>query len=244
MKIKQIFTSGQKNPNKWMIILITVNILYYLISFFISALWSGSQIVEFFSPSNMGLLIMGASGREIVFEWHMYYTLMNANFLHANLMHIGFNMVAFFQLFKPVCWSYGTDRALIIYLISGVFAFFCSAVMGVVFTVGASGAIFGLMGALLFYGLKRGDAAGRSILWQVGVWAVIILVIGFVSEGVNNVAHLTGMAAGFALGSGLGFHKREGFLTVVGANALIAIAVLCLLYPFFNIVKTLIGSLL
>lgn len=237
MKISKFFAPMQKNPNNWMIIIIAVNIAYYVISLIVSIFWPQGKSMEFFSPSNAGLIIMGASGSDILFKAGWVYSLVNANFLHGNVLHLAFNMLAFFQLFKPVCWSYGTDRGITIYLLSGIFAYFCSALMGIQLTIGASGAIFGLMGALLFYGWRRGDDMGRIIFRQIGIWAVLILVMGFMSQGINNVAHLTGLIGGAVLGWGLGFKQRENFFLVLLANILIVITVLCLLYPAVVVLK-------
>lgn len=231
MKLRKFFTPQQKNPELWVKILIVVNIVYYLASILVSYVFAGAASIDFFSPASMGLVVMGASGSELVFKYHLIYSLVNANFLHGNLMHIAFNMIALYQLFRPVAWSYGTDRALVIYLASGVFAYFCSALMGIQFTVGASGAIFGLMGALLYFAKSRGDLFGQKLFKEIAVWAVIILVMGFMSEGVNNVAHLTGLISGSFLGWALNFRKREGYKIVAAANICLLITLLCLLYP-------------
>lgn len=193
--------------------------------------------MEFFSPSGQGLIIMGAAGSEILFRFHMVFSLINANFLHGNVLHIVFNMLAVFQLFKPVCWSYGADRAIIIYLVSGVFAYLCSCVIGIQLTIGASGAIFGLMGALLYYGWRRGDNMGRALFRQIAIWAALVLVMGFMSEGINNVAHLTGLIGGEVLGWFMGFRTRESFRQVLLSNVLIIITILCLLYPVIVIFR-------
>lgn len=231
MNLLRFFSPGQKKVALWVKILIGVNVVYYLAALFVSNLLSEVASVGFLSPSGPGLLVMGASGQELLARFHMFHSLINANFLHANLMHIGFNMVAFYQLFRPVCWSYGTDRGLVIYLVSGVFAYICSAVMGIQFTVGASGAVFGLMGALLYFAKSRGDLFGQRLFKEIAVWAVLVLAIGCFSEGVNNVAHLTGLIAGVVLGWLLGYKTRENRKIVTIANICLVITVLCLLYP-------------
>lgn len=231
MNLLGFFSPGQKKVALWVKILIGVNIVYYMASLYVSHILPVSANMEFFSPSGPGLLVMGASGRELLVRFHMFHSLINANFLHANLMHIAFNMVAFYQLFRPVCWSYGTDRGLVIYLVSGVFAYICSAVVGIEFTVGASGAVFGLMGALLYFAKSRGDLFGQRLFKEIAIWAALVLVIGFFAEGVNNVAHLTGLIAGGFLGWLLGYKTRESRKIVLIANIILIITVLCLLYP-------------
>ncbi|HEY0782051.1 MAG TPA: rhomboid family intramembrane serine protease, partial [Thermoanaerobaculia bacterium] len=76
-------------------------------------------------------------------------------------------------------------------------------------SAGASGAIFGVMGALIAFLLRRRsalNAAGRSILGQLAMWAAINVVLGFTTPGIDNAAHLGGCAAGFLLG--LTFRER------------------------------------
>ena len=237
MNVQIFFSPRQKNPELWVKILIVVNVIYYLISLLVSYLLPGSTSIGFFSPTAQSLVNMGASGSKHLFQACMVHSLINANFLHVGIMHLLFNMVAFFQLFRPVCWSYGTDRALVIYIGSGVFAFLCSAIMGIQLTVGASGAIFGLMGALLYYAKSRGDLAGKRLFKEIAFWAVLILVIGFMFAGVNNVAHLTGLIAGGTFGWFLGFRTGENRKIVLVSNICFFITFVCLLYPIVIIVQ-------
>ena len=71
------------------------------------------------------------------------------------------------------------------------------------FTIGASGSIFGLLGAIVAYGRKRGGVYGRMVLQQYGQWALILFIMGFFMPGVNNWAHAGGFAGGFIAGLGL-----------------------------------------
>lgn len=219
-----------KSPELWVKILIGVNVLFYLISMVMPVGGKAAGLLEVFSPSNLSLVLLGATGQELLFTHHRFFTLVNAGFLHANPIHILFNMAALWQLFRPVAWSYGTDRALLIYLVTGVFAFLCSCVAGIQLTVGASASICGLMGALLYYAKSRGDHFGNALFREIGMWAIIMVVFGFTVPGVNNAAHLAGLLGGAGFGFLLGFRTRETKRLVLLTNICAIVTVLCLLY--------------
>ena len=74
--------------------------------------------------------------------------------------------------------------------------FVVSNFVGVPFTVGASGSIFGLLGAMVAFGRRRGGAFGAMVLRQYGQWALVLFVLGFFMSGVNNLAHAGGFVGG------------------------------------------------
>lgn len=228
----------QKNPDLWVKIIIAVNVVFYIISLVILRQPSGNPF-DFFSPSGSSLLLLGGSGSIPVLEYHRYFSIVNANFLHASVLHIGFNMVALWQLFRPVGYVYGTDRALIIYLVSGFMAFLISSVAHVEFTVGASGAVCGLMGALLYFAKSRGDLMGQKLFKEIVIWIVILFAFGFTAGGVNNLAHGAGIVCGALLGFLLNFRRRETVKEVLASSVCILITVLCLLYGLITTIGVL-----
>ena len=120
---------------------------------------------------------------------------------------------------------YGPARLVIIFTISGAAGFVVSNSLGVPFTIGASGSIFGLLGAIVAYGRKRGGVYGRMVLQQYGQWALILFIMGFFMAGVNNWAHAGGFAGGFLSGLGLSLaeHRDETPLDKLLGAALIAL---------------------
>jgi rhomboid protease GluP len=75
--------------------------------------------------------------------------------------------------------------------------------------VGASGAIFGLLGGMVAYGRRRGGAFGAMVLRQYGQWALVLFILGFFASGVNNLAHAGGFVGGFGSGLVLSFSERR-----------------------------------
>jgi rhomboid protease GluP len=161
----------------------------------------------FLSPGNGALHLLGASGAiPVVVERH-WWTPLSAGWLHGGLLHIVFNMLWVRQLAPVTAAIYGPARAMLIYIGASVVGFtmssfglfipVLSSLLGrSLFTVGASAAIFGLLGALVYAG-RRGIAmhVGR----QAWMYALILFVFGVIMPQVDNWAHLGGFLGGFGL---------------------------------------------
>ena len=161
--------------------------------------------LNFLSPSLNSLFVFGASGAIPVFGYGRWWTFLTAGWLHAGLLHIFFNMMWVRQLAPPTSEMYGASRMVIIYTIAGIVGFAASTMSGTLvflpamlrgagFTVGASAPIFGLLGALVFYGRRTGSSAVGD---QAKSWAVMLFIFGFIMPGVDNWAHLGGFAGGY-----------------------------------------------
>jgi rhomboid protease GluP len=120
---------------------------------------------------------------------------------------------------------YGRSRLILIFTAGGVLGFVVSNGVGVPFTIGASGAIFGLLGAMVCYGRSRGGTFGVAILRQYGQWALVLFVLGFLMAGVNNFAHAGGFAGGYLAAAALGHSDRK---PERGAHQLAAAAIIAL----------------
>jgi len=127
-------------------------------------------------------------------------------FLHADLLHIGVNMYSLWALGPAVERFFGQARFLIVYLLSGICGVLLSLVMSPAPSVGASGAIFGLLGALAaFLYLHRATFGqlGAMQLRQLVFVALINLGMGL-TPGIDNWGHVGGLVAGVALAWSLG----------------------------------------
>lgn len=163
---------------------------------------------DIFSPSPRILDALGMTG---AYAWAQgrWWTLFTAIYLHGSLLHILFNVLWIRQLGPAVEELYGPARLVVIFTVSGAAGFLASNWLGVVFTIGASGSIFGLLGAMVAFGRKRGGLFGRMVLRQYGQWALILFVLGFFMAGVNNWAHAAGFAGGYAAGLLLSLAERQ-----------------------------------
>ncbi len=164
---------------------------------------------DIFSPSARMLDTLGMTG---AYAWAAgrWWTLLTAIYLHGNLLHILFNVLWIRQLGPAVEDAYGPARLMIIFSVAGVAGFVVSNAVGVPFTIGASGSIFGLLGAMIAFGRRRGGVFGGLILRQYGQWALVMFIFGFFMSGVNNLAHAGGFAGGLATGLLLSMAERRG----------------------------------
>jgi rhomboid protease GluP len=144
---------------------------------------------------------LGASEGISIFVKHEWYRLVTAMFLHGGLIHIGFNMMVLMDLGPIVEEVYGSARYFFMYMVCGIFSFAVSAYTGH-YSVGASGAILGMAGVLIAITTKRGGIQMKEMRSRLISWVVTIFLIGLVFRGLqtDNMAHLGGLAAGFALG--------------------------------------------
>ncbi len=156
-------------------------------------------------------------------EW---WRLMSGAFLHGSIMHILFNMYVLFALGPTLERILGHARYLVLYLVAALggavasylFTFVCTP------SVGASGAIFGLMGALVVAGRRL-----RFDITQVLVLLAINLVIGFVSPNVDWRAHIGGMLVGALVAAVFVFAPRAHRLLWQSAGVSGIVVVLLLL---------------
>ena len=143
---------------------------------------------------------LGASYGPAIFYENEWWRLITAMFLHAGLLHIGFNMMALMQLGPPLEELYGSARYLFFYVVTGAFGYLVSAATGH-FSLGASGALLGLVGLLLAITTKRGGTYMREIRSRLITDVVILFALGFSGfMAMDNFAHGGGLAAGFLLG--------------------------------------------
>lgn len=224
-----VLTKGLVGGERLIHIIIAVNAFMFLLSLLMGSRgWRPSaNPLTLLSPDSQGLLLLGATGVIPIDRFHHWYTLVSASYLHGGILHIVFNMLALRQIAHLVIREYGTHRMMIIYTLSGVGGFLVSYLAGVNFTIGASAAVCGLIGAALYYGKSRGGVYGQAIYRQVGGWAVGIVLFGLMVPGINNWAHGGGMAAGALLGLLVGYHDRtkESVLhRFLGAGCLVGTA--------------------
>jgi rhomboid protease GluP len=161
------------------------------------AIFQNMSLFSFLSPGSVALYQLGMTGG-VAWRENWWWTLLTAQYLHGGLLHIFFNVMWIRNLGPAVEGAYGPARAFVIFNVSGVLGFVVSNFMAGTPTIGASGAIFGMLAALIVYSRRRGISQMSAQLWQ---WALILFVFGFLMSGVNNWAHAGGFAGGWAAGS-------------------------------------------
>ena len=180
-------------------VLLALNIAIFLIP----TLLQLAGVKLFGYPINDVILSLGAKDNQGIVDGQ-YYRLLTSMFLHLGIIHIGVNAYSLYAIGPETERLYGTARFLAIYFIAGLAGGVASFALSAAPGVGASGAIFGLVGALaVFYYTSRnllGDIARRQLGSLITV-IMINLFIGFSASGViDNFAHLGGLAGGALLG--------------------------------------------
>ena len=164
-------------------ILIGLCLLMFVISGFGM---SATNLVKF--GANIGFLVKSGE----------VYRLITYMFLHAGIIHIFFNMYSLYVIGPRVEDFFGKWKFLLIYILSGISGGLLSIAMnGDVLSVGASGAIFGLFGALLYFGYNYRGYIGAMIKSQILPIVIYNLFIGFFISGIDMWGHIGGLIGGF-----------------------------------------------
>ena len=220
---EQCYSCGRRNPGMWgfapllrnlgndfgfVPLTITGCVALYAVSLLLSFPDIGGRgLFSFLAPSTQSLFLLGASGAIPVFQFDRWWTVLSAGWLHGGVLHILFNMMWVRQLGPAVAHLYGAARLVVIYTVGGVAAFALSSLAGEYLqfmplpqlrgagiTIGASGPIFGLLGALVYYGRRSGSSMVHG---QALNMALMMGLFGFIMPGIDNYAHLGGFAGGY-----------------------------------------------
>ncbi len=181
-EMKETFQFGKP---KWTFFLIIMNVLMFV---YIETVGS--------STNTMDLIEYGAKYNPAIVdgEWWRIFTSM---FLHIGVLHLFMNMLALYFLGEAVERIFGSKRFLFIYFLGGIFGGVASFATNDAIAAGASGAIFGLFGALLFFGIHHKrlflQTMGTSLFVVIG----INIAFGFMVPQIDNGAHLGGLIGGF-----------------------------------------------
>ncbi|SHF02094.1 rhomboid family intramembrane serine protease [Clostridium fallax] len=179
-----------KLPSKVTTILISINILVFIIS----VLMSGN-----FIDIDIGTLVkLGAKVNPLI-DNGQYYRLITAMFLHGGIMHLLFNMYALYSLGNIVEQVYGEKQYLIIYFVSGIISSYTSYLLSPSISVGASGAIFGLLGACLVLAVNQKNRIGKQFFWDILSVVFLNIIIGISTPNIDNFGHFGGLIGGILI---------------------------------------------
>jgi rhomboid protease GluP len=185
-------------PTAWITpTLVVMNLLVWFASLALGA--------DFMSPKSDVLLAMG--GNFLPYTLRQPVRLISAMFLHAGLIHLAFNMWALWDMGRLAERFYGNGQFLFIYVLAGIFGGLASLFFGAKTTVavGASGAIFGVAGALAAGVFTKPNALPPQLVASMRTSLLsfigISLFMGFSVPNIDNAAHIGGLISGFALAS-------------------------------------------
>jgi len=195
------------------------------------------------APGNEVLAQLGASGALPVVAAGRWWTVLTAGWLHGGALHILFNMMWVRQLAPATTHLFGPGRMLLIYLVSSIVGFVASSFGGAylrpfafimggspyAITVGASAAIFGLLGAMVYAG-RRG--VGAHLGRQAWGYAIALFVFGLLFPGVDNWAHLGGFLGGYGMARLLNPLVPERLDHTLAALGILAATVVAMVVSF------------
>jgi len=210
---------------------ITTSLLVINVVMFVIETIMGGSGSLFEGPNILKLYQLGGLYPPAIALSHQYWRLITPMFLHAGLIHLAFNSYALYLLGFLVEDAFGKPRFLAIYFISGFLASVTSFTFGPYLQVGvgASGAIFGLLGAWVAFNYRRRTSAMASANLR---WALMLIglnvILGLSIRGIDWRAHLGGLVAGILVGGvleGFGPRNLRPFVQVGGVILLVAVGV-------------------
>ncbi|MGL5244550.1 MAG: rhomboid family intramembrane serine protease, partial [Sarcina sp.] len=181
-------------------ILMGINIIAFIGTVLFSTFLTGGLFRNLMEVDPRVLYILGAKDTVSILYGGQYYRLITAMFLHAGLLHLVFNMYALYALGDTIEMIFGKVKYLIIYFVSGIMASIFSTIFASKYIgVGASGAIFGLLGAALVFAFYEKHRIGKQFLNNIIVVIAINVFIGLSTPSIDNFAHLGGLISGVIL---------------------------------------------
>lgn len=191
-KANKIFTPKKPIFTK---IIIAINVLVFLFAL----LFNGSSfLINNFSV--YGPLIRHGE----------IYRLLTGTFVHIDFFHLLFNMYSLYVIGSQIEGFFGRTKFLIIYFLSAIMASLFSILLNSnVASIGASGAIFGLLGAMLYFGYYYRVYLGNTLTSQIVPIILINLLMGFLLSGIDNFAHIGGLVGGIVTTMALGIDEKS-----------------------------------
>ena len=137
------------------------------------------------------------------------YRLLTGAFLHLDILHLLCNLYALYVVGKLSESYFGKWKFTLIYLFSALTGSLLSIAMGNSFSIGASGAIFGLLGSLLYFGYHYRVYFGNVLLKQIVPVIIFNLAIGFMIDDIDNFAHIGGLIGGLLISKAVGINSKD-----------------------------------
>ena len=182
-----------QSREKCNLLMVIINIVVFVI-----LEWMGS------TTETMFMLHHGAMYEPLVVERGEYYRLFTCMFLHFGVQHLLYNMLLLIFVGDMLEKAVGKVRYLMIYLGGGILGNLLSMVVAMradsyAVSAGASGAIFAVVGALVFLAVKNRDRISQEEIWRLMIMAVLSLIEGFTQTGTDSMAHLGGFLGGVVI---------------------------------------------
>lgn len=198
-------------------LLIAINIIIFIISVINPNLW--------INYANNATLVRNGE----------YYRLFTSMFFHVDILHLLCNMYSLYVLGTQVEQYMGKSKFIFIYFISGIVGNLLSITFNNIYSIGASGAIFGLLGALIYFGYHYRLYLNSVVKTEIIPITIINLLYGFVNPGIDNLAHIGGLIGGYLSTMGVGVPNKSKKSDMI--NGFIVLTLLIIFLVYFSIIK-------
>ena len=177
------------------------------------------------------------SGRMII-QYHQFYRIITGAFLHADALHLMLNMYSLYIIGSQMESFQGKPKFLATYFYSLITGSMLSMILNHGSSVGASGALFGLLGSMLVFGYYYRVYLGGVLKNQIIPIIAINLMIGFLSNGmIDNYGHIGGLIGGILITIGLGVKYKSSNFERINGIIVSILFVAAMLFMAFNLVK-------
>ena len=205
-------------------VLIAINIAMYLLSLIVSNNFTAS------------LIFLGANNRSLVLNGE-FYRLLTCTFLHGSIIHLGVNMYSLWVIGSQVETYIGKLKYLVIYILSAIMgSLFSILFLENSISIGASGAIFGLMGSLLYFGYHYRLYLSNTLTTQLIPIIILNLSLGFMLNGIDNAAHIGGLIGGYLSTMIVGLKYKSTKQETINGSIVYTVLFAFLLYVVFYLV--------
>lgn len=184
------------------------------------------------STDSYTLLLFGANYGPLV-QAGQIWRLLTCAFLHIGILHLLVNMYSLFIIGSQVETFMGKWKFLAVYLVSAISASLMSIAFHTSISAGASGAIFGLMGSLLYFGYHYRLYLNDALKNQIIPIIILNLLIGFASSGIDNAAHIGGLIGGYLITMAMGVEGKSEKKSQINGSIVLALYIIFLSIVIF-----------
>ena len=199
-------------------LLIGINILIYLFMLF----GNGNQVI-----ADYGLY------KPLVLNGE-YYRIITCMFIHGNIFHLLCNMYSLYVIGPQIESFFGKKKFVFIYFISGICGSLLSMTFGNYLSIGASGAIFGLLGSMIYFGMSYRAYLGNVVRSQIIPLVILNLGLGFILSNIDNFGHIGGLIGGVLSSMIVGVPDKPSKIDRVNGIIILIIYVVFLCFLTFR----------
>ncbi len=200
-----------------------------VVTYALMAICTLVYILQIIFPS---LTTLGAVNGSLVRSGQVY-RLVTGMFMHGSIWHLLCNMYSLYVIGCATENYFGKKKFLLIYLVSGIIGSMFSCIFNTGWSLGASGAIFGLMGALCYFGYYYRLYMGKALYSEIIPVIILNLALSLIVSNIDFYAHIGGLIGGVFITMGLGIKNKTDKQSSINGWITFGILVVFILYMLF-----------